>query len=650
MADQTLQFGDWRVEPDLNRLVKGAEQVVLEPRTMAVLQHLLAHPGKVVTLDELLDSVWQGRVVELSSVQRHMARLRHALDDDPKAPRYIETIKKTGYRTIAPVEVVAQATQTEKASEQAGHAIAVLPFENLSPNEEDAFFAAGIHEELITRLAKLRSLKVISRTSVMEYADRRANVRSIAAELGVDHVLEGTVRRAKDQLRINVQLIDAQTDQHLWAEVYDRALTARDVFAIQGQIALAVVASLRGTLSPREAATLDDVPTHNTRAYDFYLIGNEYFRYPDARKTLPLALQMYEQATARDPEFALAHAALSHVHSRMFWVGLDRTQTRLTSARDSFERAFALSPDLPEAHLAAGQYYYRGYDDYARALQAYDMAETNMPSDAKLAMARAEVYRRAGQWDLSRAYWQQAIDLDPRNPLPLFQHATTSICNREYDLGEQYAQLGFAMRPDEGHFLVNVPLLRDGATRSMSKGQWLSWLQGLYERDYDAQLAYLDRWVSDAHVSMFYYLPRASLFALTYELKGQHDKAEVCYRRALSQVQKALEANVEDAMLQIALGEALAGLDQQQQACYAADRALELRPTAKDAFIGPGVHLDAIIRVFLRAGANARAISELDAYLAHPGAWSIEGLLPDPRLDGIRDDPEFQALVAKYRR
>ena len=646
------QFGEWRVEPELNRLVRGDQEVSLEPKTMAVLQRLLARHGRLVTLDDLLDHVWVGRVVEPGSVQRHITRLRRILQDDPRAPTYIETIKKRGYRAIAPVQAMESAPEvadleTDVSGKQS---IAVLPLENLSPDPDNAFFAAGVHEELLTRLAQIRALKVISRTSVLEYVDRPKNIRHIAKELGVSSILEGTVRRAGEEVRISVQLIDAESDQHIWAETYDRELTAQSLFAIQSDIATSIVGALQVTLLPHETARLAEIPTQSTRAYDFYLIGNDYFKGPDDPRTLPLALQMYERALDEDPEFALAHAAVSHAHSRFHWVGLDRTDARLELAKAAFERAFELAPGLPEAHLAAGQYYYRGFGDYARALDEYTIAERGMSKSAELAMARAEAYRRFGNLQKSLAHWEEAMSLDPRNALPVFQAGVTALMQRDYERADQYTKRGFELRPDETLYMDLVPLCRDGDVSCIAASGTYGWLRAIYKRDFDAQLTHLAQWAEPALTTQWFHLPKASVYGLTYRLVGDSELARSNFEAARVQIQQALAANANDSFLQIAMGEALAGVGESRAAVRLAEQAMALRPTSADAMIGPAIQLDAVLRVFLPAGDYARAIEELDAYLKAPGVWSIEGLLPDPRLDPIRDDPRFQELINKYKR
>ncbi len=363
---------------------------------------------------------------------------------------------------------------------------------------------------------------------------------------------------------------------------------------------------------------------------------------------------MYERAGEEDPEFAPAFAALSHAHSRFYWIGLDRTDSRLELAAEALQRTLDLAPDLPEAHLAAGEYYYRGFRNYDRALQEYLIAERGMPGSAELAVARAEIYRRLGQWDQALANWEQAIDLDPRNPLLFFQHAATSLGVRDYAQAELYVNRALEIgpgAPDAVSLKANIPLYRDGdhPTLLMEGPMW-SWLAAIYKRDYGAELEYLDNWEIEIHKGFFFYIPKASLYGVTYQLAGQPELAEPRFQAARTQVEEALAVNAEDPRLYIALGEVLAGLGEQESAVRAARQAIALQPTSIDAYDGPAIQLDGIIRVFMPAGDYDTAIEELDAYLAAPGRWSIEGLLPDPRLDPIRDDPRFQALVEKYKR
>jgi TolB-like protein/Flp pilus assembly protein TadD len=476
---------------------------------MDVLVHLAAKPGEVVSIDELIARIWNGRASD-GSVYRTINQLRRALEGDGAQPRYIETIRKRGYRLIAPVDV-STATAVEEVIEPRGvskgrPSIAVLPFENLSPEQENAFFADGMHGEVLSQLSKISSLRVISRTSVLEYRDSPKNVRQIARELEVGTILEGTVQRSGGAVRINVQLIEAVRDEHLWTQIYDRKLTAENVFAIQSEIATAVAMALQAALLPDEAARLNSVPTQSAAAYDHYLSGNAcLYRASYSRPESWLeAIAAYEKAVTEDPEFALAWAALSRVHMLVYHLRIDRTSARLEAGTDALERARALDPDMPEFHLAAGEYHYRSSSDLARALAEFDLAARGMPEAPELLFARALVYKRLGHWEQALETFEQARKLDPRSPRLLFNQADTYKCLREYEVAQQYVAQVAAFGMKDMHadmWLAETPLLRDGDITALHElpvidVQWVKhfkWLASLYRRDYDGAVELLDQ-------------------------------------------------------------------------------------------------------------------------------------------------------------
>ena len=707
-----FSLNEWQVRP-IEGQIEGPTGVShLEPKVMDVLVLLASSPGQVVERDFLVREVWGERTFSDEPLTRCVAVLRRELGDSPKSPKWIQTVPKRGYRLVAEVGALAEHEVAVEASaapidgeesrattqgtshltsKRAGFillgalalamlyfpwsgdfddgvapsdsSIAVLPFENLSPDPDNAFFADGVHDDLLNQLAKIGSIKVISRTSVLEYRDSPKNMREIGQDLGVATVLEGGVRRAGDKIRINVDLIDAQTDEHIWTQTYDRQLTAENVFAIQSEMATSIANALQAELSPGEVARLTVVPTQNTRAYDFYLNGNDYFRRREEATSLTLALQMYQRAVDIDPEFAVAWAALSQAHSRMHWNGIDRTESRLRLAAAAVERALELAPDLPEAHFALGQYHYRRFRDYDQALEEYQIAARGMPGSFEVAVARAEVHRRLGSWQDALAYWDLAASLDPRNPLPIWQRGATSLALRDYTNAEQYLERAYEMAPDDINgkwFRVLASLLRSGDSalaRTEPAVQYadpyrvlFTWMGAIYDRDYADALKQLDEWSDNAFLSSRYYFPKASFYGVTYRLAGQLDLAKTNFQAAKTQIAEVLAANPNDPRIRIALGETLAGLGDRENAVKEARKAMAIVSTATDAVDGPIVRKEAIVRVLLPAGAHSVAIEELDAYLAAPGEWSIEGLLGDPRLDAIRDDPRFLTLVEKYRR
>jgi TolB-like protein/Tfp pilus assembly protein PilF len=543
--------------------------------------------------------------------------------------------------------------------------IAALPFANESAAEENAeFFANGIHDELLTQLAKIGSLKVISRTSVMGYRDTEKSMREIGQELGVATLLEGRVQRAGDMIRINVQLIDASTDEHLWAEVYNRELTAENIFAIQGEMAISIAEALETTLSPEVVARLEEVPTQNTRALEFYLSGNDFMRRVGNRTNTPLAIRQFERAVEEDPAFVLAWAALARAHMVQYLI--DDTDARLSMAEKALERAFQLAPESPEAYLARGRYHV-GLNDFDSALEDYAIAERGMPGAAEISRQLAVLYGRKGDPEQAVIHWERAIERDPRNVELLAFQADAYSLLRDYTQAEKYYARALEMNPDCVRcFLrkaVRNPISLNGDANSAIMaldnppteiasfvGQQLQWrwLAALYVRDYDSALEHLDSEALDTFENRSSYFPKASFYGTVYHLADQPELAERQFQLAREQLEPELAISPEDFRLHVALGQAMAGLGNSEAALNRANRAIELLPANRRARGTVRYYL--ITEVLARAGQNEAAIEQLDVFLSTPGLWSIEGLLPDPRLDPIRNDPRFEALVEKYRR
>src|SRR5438094_395688 len=293
--------------------------------------------------------------------------------------------------------------------------IAVLPLENLSEEKENAFFADGIQDELLSNLAKIKDLKVISRTSVMPYkAGITRNLKEIAQQLGVSNVVEGSVRRSGNHVRVSVQLIDALTDRHIWAQNYDRTLA--DSLALQGELATEIAAGVGATLSPQEKARVEATPTKNTAAYDAYLRGRALAAgLTTDFSNVESAARSFQESVTLDPNFALAWAYLSSALSSAYWNGIDSTPTRLAAAKDAADRAVALDPNLPETHLALGYYRYYGLRDFRGAFAEFQLAEKSLPNDVGVLMAIGLIQRRFGHWDETIAVIRHVIALDPRN-------------------------------------------------------------------------------------------------------------------------------------------------------------------------------------------------------------------------------------------
>src|SRR5947207_566712 len=287
--------------------------------------------------------------------------------------------------------------------------------QNLSEEKYNAYLANGIQDELLSNLAKIKDLKVISRTSVLQYkSGTTRNLKEIAQQLGVSHVVEGSVRRSGNRIRVSVQLIDAQTDHHIWVQNYDRTLA--DSITLQDELATEIAGALGATLSPQEKARVEAKPTNNPAAYDAYLRARAFAAgSPFDKPTVENAIQSYQEAVRLDPSFVLAWVNLSCVQSGSFWLGEDPSPERLAAAKDSADRALALDPNLPETHLALGYYRYYGQQDFSRALAEFQQAEKGLPNNVDVIEAIGRIQRRLGHWEEAIVAGRRAIELDPRD-------------------------------------------------------------------------------------------------------------------------------------------------------------------------------------------------------------------------------------------
>src|SRR5437764_9376786 len=369
--------------------------------------------------------------------------------------------------------------------------IAVLPLENLSEEKDNAYFADGIQDELLSNLSKIKDLKVISRTSVMQYKTGiTRNLKEIAQQLGVSNVVEGSVRRSGNHVRVSVQLIDALSDRHIWAQNYDRTLA--DSLALQGELATQIAAEVGATLSPHEKARVEATPTKNTAAYDAYMrrralaAGSPY-----DKSNVERTIQSYQEAVKLDPSFVLAWARLSCAQSGSYWNGVDPSPARLAAAKDAADRALALDPNLPETHLALGYYRYWGQRDFTGGLAEFQQAEKGLPNNVDVIFAIALIQRRLGHWDEAIGELRRAIELDPRDINAYHTLAITYWCLRRFPEALATADRALAWEPDNtfvlyvkagalwatGDLQAVEPLLANPGTDPYVRG-----VQALYQR------------------------------------------------------------------------------------------------------------------------------------------------------------------------
>jgi len=553
-----------------------------------------------------------------------------------------------------------------KAPGYARTAIAVLPFQNLSAQGPHAYFAGGLHDELLTQLSKVAALKVISRTSVMGYESTKTPLRQIASELGVGSVVEGSVQIEGSRLRVNVQLIDAATDAPVWAERYDRTLD--DAFAIQSDVAQRIVAAVGAALSDAEQQRLAAVPTANAEAYRLYLQGREYLIRPGfLRRNEEIAQQLFETALARDPGFALAHAALSEVHGRMFWFRYDPSPARAARQRAEAEAALRLAPELPQAHVAMGLAHFWGRRDYRRALEEFRVALKGLPNDARVWQLIGTVHRRLGNWDEVLAAFEKATQLNPRDAQLFFGFGgyTYQLMHRYADAVRAYNR-ALSLAPDlydaalakgwtyvrwQGQLdtlraaLSQVPTaaeLGPRGTRAALHVQLLHW-----ERNADSLLQVLTMARAPVFEGQDFLLPSSLYAAWAHRLRGDRPAARAAFDSARVLLDSVVRELPDDWRVHAARGLALAGLGRRDETLQETRWLQQSVVYREDALQGPQVAEDRA-RILAQAGEVEAALDEIERLLAGPSWLSVHTLRLDPLWDPIRDHPRFKALLAKY--
>jgi len=544
--------------------------------------------------------------------------------------------------------------------------IAVLPFENLSEEKENAFFADGVQDEILTDLAKIADLKVISRTSVMQYKNGISrNLREIGEQLGVAHVLEGSVQRTGGRVRVSAQLIDARTDAHLWAEHYDRPLD--DVFAIQSEVAQAIADQLNAKLSPAEKAAIKERPTGDLVAYDLYLRA-EALRAATSfnarlKENLLEATRLLEQAIARDPTFFLAYCRLAEAHDLIYFFGSDHTPARLALASTAVQTALRLRPGSGEAHLTLAAHLYRGYGDYEHALDELTLAQRALPNDPLVFELTGFIARRQGRWEESTTDLKRALELDPRNLFFLQQLSFTYDWQHRYrDLASVLdralklvpsdpetrvarALIDFAERADARpvHATIETIIAEDPAAATNIADRWF--YIALCERDnfgISRALAVIPpEGISQGSI----WSPRAYFEAVAARARGDATVARAAFTVARAEVEKTTHDQPDYAQGLIILGLIDAGLGRKDDAIREGRRAIELVPVSKDAIDGADFILNLAV-IYAWTGEKDLALEQLNKVSKLPYAPSYGDLRLSPEWDPLRGDPRFEKIVA----
>jgi TolB-like protein/Flp pilus assembly protein TadD len=546
--------------------------------------------------------------------------------------------------------------------------VAVLPFENLSGDPDNAYFANGMQEEILTRLASIAALKVISRTSTQQYQSKPRNLRDIAKQLGVANIVEGSVQKAADGVRVNVQLINALTDSHLWADTYDRKLT--DILGVESEIAKRIAESLQAKLTHREEQALAVKPTNNSEAYDAYLRGMAFEARHHVSFSFDLlwkAIGFYERAVQLDPNFAIAWAQLSRANAHLYFNRVDAaTAARGDPAKRALENAQKLEPNSPETLLALGYYQYWVLLDYRDAIVTFERVTKMLPGNSEVRYALGLVTRREGHWDQSVAYWEQALALDPRNMALLTEAAWTYIYLRQFPAALNVDDRALDITPNDPDVMASKASIYQAQGNLQQAARLLSEIPGQkpfepifaakitqlrLERNYGEAIRLLQ-----ARLAQFPFASEIEKaffqlhLAFMQRLVGDTAGAKLTAEQARATYEQRDRDEPERGSWAVPLSLAYAAMGEKDSALKLAERAIVLLPRAKDAMGGPGFeeNLAFVQTIF---GKNDRAISTLTQLLQTPYAYFFRAapitpalLRLDPLWDPLRGDPAFQKL------
>jgi TolB-like protein len=543
--------------------------------------------------------------------------------------------------------------------------IAVLPFASLSDDRNDAYFADGVQDQILTNLAKVSDLAVISHTSVRQYkTGAERNMREIGRQLGVAYIMEGSVQRARDRIRINAKLIDARRDAQIWAETYDR--TAADLFAVQSELAQSIVTQLKAKLSPQQKAQIEERPTQDLDAFELYLqakaIIDSYINATDVRAALLQALKSLNEAIQRDPNFVSAYCYAARANDLLFFFDLDPTPDRISMADAAVTAALRLRPDSAEAHFARADYYFRCLRDYDRAQEELAIARPGLPNSSPFFILSGYITRRRNHFADAERDFSTAFALDPRNPNAYNLLADTYVLQRRFpeavrvyenvlSAGEQAPIVRFRRASCILSGNADTGPMRDILTRfpdmEFAGGQtptrsWMAMLDGNYAEAERVLTASARQDFQDIDFS--FYFPKSWYQAMVARAAGDSARATAAFRECREILAQRLLVKPEHARTIAVLAQVDAGLGQKDLAIREAQHAIDLMPVSKDIYDGALV-LEGLAQVYTWSGDRDRAIELVQKLLTMPGYINYGRLKLHPLWSPLRGDPRFERIV-----
>ena len=704
---RTYVFGPFRLVPDEYLLLRGGVPVTLTPRAFNLLCLLVASAGHLKSRKELIETLWPDTIVEENGLPWNVSAVRKALGDSSEEPRYIETVRGRGYRFIAPVDIEGNGQGDDQreggarrrrrwpwvtagvlvgaavvavalviswprlfggpqtaAGAPPPRSIAVLPFENLNVGQKDAYFVAGMQDLILTKLAGINGLKVISRSSTLKYRSHPPNLKLVARQLGVATVLEGSVQRHGDQVLVDVQLINAGTDSHIWAHSYQRTLA--NIFGVEGEVAAKVATALKARLSTAETRRLTTELSGDPVADDLflraeYLADRGFIGYNLG--LLRRAISTYKSAVVRAPAFALAWARLSINESLLAWLGSKDVKSLEAQARADAEHALRLAPDLSAAHLALGYSDYWGRNDFKAAEKEFSAAVALRPGDANALAARGYVERRQGRFESAIRFLRKALTLDPRNPDRAWGLGQTYMAVNRYADAKRSFRRALALDPDNIIAKIGYAdaLLYDSGniTHALAEVRGeapLLLLQQVdflrYQGKYREALALLKRVPAAADNFSPDTRPKALRQANLYRRMGDGANARPLFEQALTESRAQLERQhgISLAAVWQNIAAAEIGLGRTAEALDAISQARAVFAKTGDRYTLAG-YLERDAALYAEAGRPDLAVPLLARALAMPGigvVYSPVMLWIDPAWDRIHRAPRFQTLLREY--
>ncbi len=557
------------------------------------------------------------------------------------------------------------ASLSESDSLAGRKSIAVIPFTNLSDDKENAYFTQGVQDEILTDLAKVSSLKVISRTSVMQYrAGAERNLREIGQALGATYILEGTVQREGQRVRVSAQLIDARADGHLWAEHYDRDI--KDLFALQSELAETIVTRLESTLSPREKAAIEATPTADLAAHDLYLRANALISQPlfnaQGTENLFRAVDFLDRAVRQDPNYFLAYCRLASAHDQIYFNGTDQSAARLQLADSALQSAQRLRPDAGETHLARAEHLYCGFLAYDDARRELGLAQVTLPNEPLIYALAGFMDRRQSRWENSMKNLTHALELDPRNTYFLQQIAVNYYLLHQYDEAARYLDLALPILPNDAglrliraetelaqradtralHLAISTIIAADPNAGAGFADEWL--FLALCERDPAAARRATGTLSAKGYTNEGIVFPRAWCEALVARLEGDDRAARAAFTSAREQVARSLSEGPDHSKTLSVLAMIDAALGRKAEAISEGRQAVEQLPLSKDSINGALV-AQYLAVTYAWVGEKDAALEQLRTLVGVPSELSYGQLRLHPFWDSLRADPQFEKIV-----